>query len=74
MYFYSEAPAYYDGSASDFTNRNTTALVGYRINAAWQLERLGKLLTWDGSAASATPGAVVYLSYPAPTGQPESHG
>ena len=43
MFFYSEAPAYFDGGASDFTDRNTTALIGYRINAAWQLERLGKL-------------------------------
>ncbi len=70
MYFYSEAPAYYDGSSSDFANRSSTGLIGYRINAAWQLERLGKLLTWDGSAASATPGAVVYLSYPSPTASP----
>ncbi len=70
MYFYSEAPAYYEGSASDFTNRSSTGLIGYRINAAWQLERLGKLLTWDGSAASATPGAVVYLGYPTPAAGP----
>ncbi len=70
MYFYSEAPAYYDGGSSDFTPRSTTALIGYRINAAWQLERLGKLLTWDGSAAAATPGAVVCLSYPAATVSP----
>jgi len=70
MFFYSEAPAYYDGSASDFTNRNTTALVGYRINSAYQLERLGKLLTWDSSATSTTPGSVVFLTYPPTASSP----
>jgi len=70
MFYYSEAPAYYDGSASDFTNRNTTALIGYRINSAYQLERLGKLLTWDTSATSATPGSVVFLTYPPTASSP----
>src|SRR4051812_19952240 len=32
MFFYSEAPAYYDGTASSIKPRSSMALLGYRIN------------------------------------------
>lgn len=64
MFFYSEAPAYSSSSGPTFAQLSPVALVGYRVNATYQLERLGKMLTWDGSFSSATsPGAVVFLSY-----------
>lgn len=66
MFFYSEAPAYYDGGSSSFKPRSSVALVGYRINADQQFERLGKLLSWGGSAATQ-PGSVVFLTRPVPT-------
>jgi competence protein ComGF len=66
MFFYSEAPAYYDGGASSFTPRSSTALVGYRINANFQCERLGKQLSWGGSSTTQ-PGSIVFLTYPQPT-------
>jgi hypothetical protein len=39
--------------------------VGYRVNTACQLERLGKALTWDGLPSSTSPGGPVFLNYPA---------
>jgi prepilin-type N-terminal cleavage/methylation domain-containing protein len=65
MFFYSEAPAYYDGSLSDSSKRNSLALLGYRINSRFQIERLGKQLNWGG--AGTAPGSTVFLVYPAPT-------
>jgi hypothetical protein len=65
MFFYSEAPAYYDGSSSDGTKRGSVALLGYRVNSSYQIERLGKQLNWGGSGTA--PGSVVFLAYPAPT-------
>src|SRR4051812_22771165 len=44
MFFYSEAPAYYDGGASSIKPHSSVALVGYRINTSYQIERLGKEL------------------------------
>jgi hypothetical protein len=39
-------------------------LVGYRINSAFQLERLSRGLTWDGiPAPSPSPGSIVFLTY-----------
>jgi hypothetical protein len=74
MFFYSESAAYWDGNSTDFTNRSSTSLLGYRINAAYQLERLGKLLSWDGAAPSPTPGpspgSMVTLSYPVASASP----
>lgn len=66
MFFYSEAPACYDGGSSAFKPRGSVALVGYRVNADSQFERLGKLLSWSGSTTTQ-PGGVVFLTYPAPT-------
>lgn len=66
MFFYSEAPAFYDGGSSSFAPRSSVALAGYRINADYQFERLGKLLSWSGSAGTQ-PGGVVFLTYPPAT-------
>jgi hypothetical protein len=66
MFFYSEAPAYYDDGSSSFKPRSSVALVGYRVNAGQQFERLGKLLSWGGSAVTQ-PGSIVFLTRPAPT-------
>jgi len=68
IFFYSEAPASMDPSSSGALQmQGAVALVGYRVNTAnhpFQLERLGKGLTWDGAAGSAPPGGPVYLNYP----------
>lgn len=45
LFFYSEAPGF--PSTSDPRQFNKLSLVGYRVNDAAQLERLGKGLTWD---------------------------
>jgi type II secretory pathway component PulJ len=80
MFFYSEAPAFYDttGMAGPTPAQSTAGLIGYRIhNEATagaapdlQLERLGKGLTWDMPTAASTPGAVVFLTYPAASPSP----
>jgi len=62
MFFFSEAPAYSGTTLA--SKRSTTALIGYRINSSYQLERLGKVLTWDGKGNS--PGGIVFLTFPAP--------
>lgn len=62
MYFYSEAPAYFDSSLGSGV-KSTVSLVGYRINSAFQLERLSRGLTWDGTVApSPSPGGMVFLT------------
>ena len=68
MFFYSEAPAYYDASGTSRSRKNSVALVGYRINTANPaypnapvLERLGMGLTWDGNSAGS-PGSPVFLT------------
>lgn len=66
MFFYSEAPAYYDGSSSSLKPRSSMALLGYRINSHYQIERLGKQLSWGGDS-STQPGSTIFLTYPAPT-------
>jgi type II secretory pathway component PulJ len=62
FFFYSEAPAFSAPSAT-LAQQNSVALVGYRINSNYQLERLGKGLTW---AAAPSDGMVflTYASYP----------
>jgi len=69
LFFYSEAPAYFDSSnaslfpgASASDPKNILSLIGYHINSAYQLERLGIGLTWDGKATGSQPGSAVYLS------------
>ena len=63
MFFFSEAPAYFDGASTQTSSRSSVSLLGYRVNAAYQLERLGKVLTWDGTPApTGTPGGIVFLS------------
>jgi type II secretory pathway pseudopilin PulG len=67
MFFYSEAPAYFDIATyvAQASSAGTAGLIGYRISPdKWQLERLGKGLTWDQASADATPGSVVFLTYP----------
>lgn len=58
LYFYSESPAYAsaNGAAS---NQNPVSLIGYRINTASQLERLGKGLTWNELQFLAFPDSPV---------------
>jgi prepilin-type N-terminal cleavage/methylation domain-containing protein len=66
MFFYSEAPAYYDGGSSSMKPRSPMALLGYRINSSYRIERLGKQLSWGGDT-STLPGSIVFLTYPAAT-------
>ncbi len=51
MAFYSEASGYYP-STSTSTQKSNVSLVGYRINANNQLERLSKGLIWNGVSVS----------------------
>jgi prepilin-type N-terminal cleavage/methylation domain-containing protein len=66
MFFYSEAPAYYDNTSTSASSKSTVALVGYRVNSKLQLERLGKGLTWDGATNNSTtpsaPGSMIFLT------------
>jgi prepilin-type N-terminal cleavage/methylation domain-containing protein len=87
FFFYSDAPAVFDAALQSPTPtvilQSTAGLIGYRINDdttsttnldCWQLERLGKGLSWDGAAPSPapvpgvspgpSPGGVVFLTYP----------
>jgi len=66
LFFYSEAPAYYDGAATSIKPRSSMALLGYRVNGSYQVERLGKQLSWGGNTTTQ-PGSAVFLTYPAPT-------
>ena len=66
LFFYGEAPAYYDGGTSSMKPRSSMALLGYRINSSYQIERLGKQLNWGGNT-STQPGSIVFLTYPAPS-------
>lgn len=59
LFFYSEAPGFQ--STSDTRQFNKLSLVGYRVNADAQLERLGKGLTWD------SPPFLTYPSQPPTT-------
>jgi type II secretory pathway component PulJ len=72
MFFYSEGSGYWEGTATDFTNRSSSSLIGYRINSSLQLERLGKMLSWDNSKYSPpTGGGMVTLSYKAGSAIPD---
>jgi type II secretory pathway pseudopilin PulG len=72
MFFYSEGSGYWEGTATDFTNRSSSSLIGYRINSSLQLERLGKMLSWDNSKYSPpTCGGMVTLSYKAGSATPD---
>jgi len=64
MFFYSEAPAFFR-TLNAATDADSVGLIGYRINPAFQLERLGKQLSWTGSAAESLPGSMVFSSVPA---------
>lgn len=58
MYFYSEAPAYFDNTSTTTAAQSPAALVGYRINSSYQFERLGRGLTWDnGTGTGPSQGA-----------------
>ena len=62
MYFFSEAAKYFDTSVSD-SAKSSLALVGYRVNSSFQLERLSRGLTWDGQVGpSPAPGSMVFLT------------
>jgi prepilin-type N-terminal cleavage/methylation domain-containing protein len=73
-YFFSMAPAVNSGGT--LANLDSTALIGYRINSKYQIERFAKSLEWNQPA----PGGMVFLSYlqplvagsPTPTPQPGS--
>jgi len=56
LFFFSEAPAVNAG----MTDPQPVALIGYRINTDYQLERLGKGLTWG----DPPPDGMVFLTYP----------
>ena len=56
VFFYTEAPGYMP--VASLSNKSTVSLIGYRINDKFQLERLGKALTWTGSGTS-----MVFLSF-----------
>jgi len=72
LFFYSEAPSYFDTASTSASSMSTVALVGYRINAGLQLERLGKGLTWAGASNGSTPGGAVFLFHPGGRGAPDS--
>ena len=62
MYFFSEAAKYFDTSVSD-SAKSSLALVGYRVNSSFQLERLSRGLTWDGQVGpSPAPGSIIFLT------------
>lgn len=54
MYFYSAAPSVASSNATVQDPQSPVSLVGYRMNAGMQLERVGKGLTWS---------QVVFLTY-----------
>ncbi len=61
MFFFSRAPASINDPAA---SHGVMSLVGYRISPSFQLDRLGKLLNWDGNAAGATtPGGLPFLTF-----------
>ena len=64
LFFYSEGSALAD-TAYPTPAQSTAALVGYRINSSYQLERLGK----DMALGASPPDGMVYLTYSTP-GQP----
>ena len=58
FYFFSESPAY--ASANGVASiQNPVSLIGYRVNAASQLERFGKGLTWNEVRFLAFPDSPV---------------
>ncbi len=64
LFFYGEGPSYAPLTGSS-TQQSTVSLIGYRINSSYQLERLGKYLTWDGASAgggSTQPGSIIFLT------------
>lgn len=52
MAFFSEASGYYPVTSS--IPKSNVALVGYRINASYQMERLSKGLIWNGVTTSTS--------------------
>ena len=56
MAFYSESGGYYPSGVTGTVPQSDVSLVGYRINAGNQMERLSKGLIWNGVTTS-TPGA-----------------
>jgi prepilin-type N-terminal cleavage/methylation domain-containing protein len=69
FYFQGEAVAY-TGGITSANDRSTLAFVGYRVNpATFQIERLGKALSWDGvPSTSGSAGGPVFLSGVATSG------
>ena len=64
MFFYSQAPGYLPTAQS--SSKSPFSLVGYRINDAFQLERLGKGLLWSN------PGGLVFLNFESGVPTPQS--
>jgi len=54
MAFYSESGGYYPSGVSGAVPESDVSLVGYRINANNQMERLSKGLIWNGVTSSTT--------------------
>ena len=78
MFFYSEAPAYYDFTSTTRLTKSNVALIGYRINTGNTaypntpvLERLGMGLTWDGAVSGTANGAPVFLTTPTGSATPD---
>lgn len=73
-FFYSESPGYLPPDQA--AERSTSSLVGYRIGSSFQLERLGKALTWAGSnlgflrmsGATPAPSTTLAGAWPAAIG------
>jgi prepilin-type N-terminal cleavage/methylation domain-containing protein len=65
MYFFTEGSAYFDSSVGDGA-KSSASLVGYRVNSSFQLERLSRGLTWDGtptpSPSPGSPGSIMFLT------------
>lgn len=72
MAFYSESGGYYPSSVSGPTQDSDVALVGYRINANNQMERLSKGLIWNGVSNAASP--MVFLPQTIPATWPQVPG
>lgn len=56
--FYSEVPGYYPSTGS----QSPISLAGYRINAQFKMERLGKGLLWNGVSPGSAPIAFLPLT------------
>jgi hypothetical protein len=68
-FFYSEAPALQNTSSVSYAAslQSTVALIGYKINSSYQLERLGI----DMVLGASPPNGMVFLTYPQAASPPQ---